>query len=88
MLVCRIPAGDGVHSPGIIIPAAKQEQRALPCPKAVRTHPGAGSQRGADLRLEIPTVFSEEASPATLETLAGVLLISHAGLLKQEDRAL
>lgn len=88
MLVCRSPAGDGVHSPWILIPAAKQEQSSLPCPKAVQTHAGAGSQRSADLRLEIPTVFSEEASPATLETLAGVLLISHAGLLKQEDRAL
>lgn len=38
--------------------------------------------------MEIATVSSEEASPVTLETLAGVVLISHAQLLKQEDRAL
>lgn len=38
--------------------------------------------------MEIPTVSSEEAGPVALETLAGVVLIRHARLLKQEDRAL
>lgn len=38
--------------------------------------------------MEIPTVSGEEASPVTLETLAGVVLISPARLLKQEDGAL
>lgn len=66
-----------------------QNRSALLCPKAQRTHPGGpGSQRGGGLRVEIPTVSSEEASPVALETLAGVVLINHAWLLKQEDRAL
>lgn len=38
--------------------------------------------------MEIPTVSSEEAGPAALETLAAVVLISRARLPKQEDRAL
>ena len=66
-----------------------QNRSALHCPKAERTHPGGpGSQRGGDFHTEIPTVSSEEASPVTLETLAGVVLINPAQLLKQEDRAL
>lgn len=66
-----------------------ENRSALLCPKAQRTHPGGpGSQRGGGLRVEIPTVSSEEASPVALETLAGVVLINHAWLLKQEDRAL
>lgn len=38
--------------------------------------------------VEIPTVPGEEGSPVSLGALAGVGLISRAGLAKQEDRAL
>lgn len=49
---------------------------------------GLRPQQGSRVSMEIPTTSSEEASPVALETLAGVVLISHARLLKQEDRAL
>lgn len=76
VLVCRIPAGNGARSPGVSFQGQAQPPR------------GAGSQRGGDLSVEIPTVSSEEASAAALEALAAVVLISRARLLKQEDRAL
>lgn len=76
VLVCRIPAGNGAHSPGVSFQSQAHPPR------------GPGSQRGGDLSVEIPTVSSEEAGPAALETLAAVVLISRARLPKQEDRAL
>lgn len=42
----------------------------------------------ASRRVEIPTVSGEAASPVSLGTWAGVVLISRAGLVKQEDGAL
>lgn len=60
----------------------------LPVLKPSTPTQGLRPQQGSSVSMEIPTASSKEASPVALETLASVVLISHAQLLKQEDRAL